>query len=106
MDSQTFQTIVEQRLLRIEKVLGAKAGEYAMGGDRLHNFKAAAKLTETTPRKALWGIAAKHLVSVSDLVNGELANTDAMATEKIGDLINYLILLEALLHEERQKEVR
>ncbi|MCP4127754.1 MAG: hypothetical protein GY753_11905 [Gammaproteobacteria bacterium] len=84
----------------IKKVLGTKAGEYAHGGDRLHNFKVAAAVNDVPPEQALWGMATKHLVSVMDLVAGRLVARPEMVDEKIGDMINYLILLEAILKEE------
>jgi len=99
VDQKAFDAILENRLLKISGVLGQKAKEYALGGDRLHNFKTAAALLQTTQAKALWGIAAKHLVSVADLVEGRLPPTEYFVNEKIGDLINYLILLEAVLLE-------
>lgn len=99
MKTEVFESILENRLLKISGVLGHKAKEYALGGDRLHNFKTAAALLQTTQAKALWGIAAKHLVSVADLVEGRLPPTEYFVNEKIGDLINYLILLEAVLLE-------
>ena len=45
-------------------------------------------------------MAQKHLVSVMDLVHGKLKSEPVMVDEKIGDMINYLILLEAVLKEE------
>lgn len=101
MEISRFEDLLKRRLEKIEAVLGTKAKEYAMGGDRLHNFKTAAAMGQTTPEKALWGMAMKHLVSVTDLIEGRLKNTEAMADEKIGDLINYLILLEAVLNDQR-----
>ena len=99
METEQFETILEERLVKIETVLGNKAREYAQDDNRLHNFKVAAQMLNVTPAQALWGMAAKHLVSVSDLVNGKLKATPAMVDEKIGDLCNYLILLEAVLRE-------
>ena len=70
-------------------------------GDRLYNFKRAAEISQTTPQKALIGMFLKHLVSVFDLADGKLESTPAMVNEKVGDAINYLILLEAILKENR-----
>ena len=99
MKTSDFQIILDKRLSKIESVLGNKAREYSFGDDRLHNFSVAARIKGETKAKALWGMAAKHLVSVVDLVEGRLKPTEAMVDEKIGDLINYLILLEAVLKE-------
>lgn len=98
MNSQLFNEILNRRLKSISLVLGEKAKEYAIG-DRLYNFKRAAEILRTTPEKALLGMMAKHLVSVFDLIEGNLRPSIGMIDEKIGDAINYLILLEAILKE-------
>jgi len=98
MNTEEFNAILESRLSSIKQVLGNKAKEYAVG-DRLYNFKRAAEIQRTTPQQALAGMFMKHLVSVLDLVEGSLPPTEYMVNEKIGDAINYLILLEAILKE-------
>ncbi|RJP17202.1 MAG: hypothetical protein C4529_15005 [Deltaproteobacteria bacterium] len=102
MTGKQFDMVVECRLLRIRGTLQKKNAEYAPGADKLHNFKAGAKLQRCTPEKALLGYLTKHLVSIFDLVEnlgrGKCASLDVWR-EKIGDAINYLILLEALIDE-------
>ena len=99
MNANKFNKIKQYRINEINEVLGNKAKEYAQE-DRLHNFKVAARVNGCTPAQANWGMASKHLVSVIDLVAGRLKPTSYLINEKIGDMINYLILLEALLIEE------
>ena len=99
MKQEQFDVILSDRLNRIKTVLGNKAKEYAVGGDRLHNFKVAARINNCTPAEALWGMAMKHLVCIEDLIQDRVKATDGLIDEKIGDMINYLILLEALLQE-------
>ena len=96
MKNAEFDKILEARLWKIKDTLSSKAKEYATDGDRLHNFKASARLNGETVPEALWGMATKHLVSVLDMVKGRTAPTEAMVNEKVGDMINYLILLEAV----------
>lgn len=98
MNTEEFNTILEYRLSSIKTVLGNKAKEYAIG-DRLYNFKRSAEILRTTPQKALAGMFMKHLVSVLDIVEGSISPTEYIVNEKIGDAINYLILLEAILKE-------
>jgi len=102
MKTIEFESILAKRLSSIATTLGSKAKEYAQDDDRLYNFKVAARINNETPAKALWGMATKHLVSVTDLVNAKLDNKTGMVDEKIGDMINYLILLEAILKEEKE----
>ena len=99
MNAEKFEEIVGKRLELVNSIFLHKAKEYALGGDRLHNFKVASRISGDTVAKALWGMAMKHLVSVTDLVDGLLEPTEEMVNEKVGDMINYLILLEAVLKE-------
>lgn len=106
MTNEAFSTILELRISAIRDVLAAKAKEYATT-DRLHNFKRSAAMLNTTPEAALVGFLTKHIVSILDMVDalphpslpgGEEAKLDQWR-EKLGDAINYLILLEALVSE-------
>ena len=73
----------------------------------MHNFKVAAEIQNCTPITALAGMMAKHTVSVYDLIkkqeNGFVVPRE-MWDEKIGDSINYLILLSALVQERFDEE--
>ncbi len=103
MKSEEFNRILEERIASIKGTLAKKADEYVQGNDRLYNFRRAGKINGTSPEAALWGMATKHLVSVVDLIEDAgigIRHTNERIDEKIGDMINYLILLEALLKEE------
>lgn len=97
-----FDTLVDTRCMQIKRTLIEKGKEYRRNNDPLHNFRIAAKVQNTTEEKALWGFAAKHYVSFLDIINdaeqGKLPTME-IVDEKIGDLINYLILCEASLKE-------
>jgi len=102
MTGDKFDDLLARRLRLIEGTLGAKAAEYATAADRLHNFKRAAAVTGQHPAQACVGMMVKHLVSVLDIVDASAAGRAAAADlidEKVGDAINYLILLEAILKE-------
>lgn len=104
MTDKQFQDVLHDRLDAIQEVLANKAKEYSRG-DRLHNFKRAGEAMRQTPERALMGMLMKHLVSLFDMVDDIDAKTQPWTTaaweEKIGDSINYLILLEALVKERR-----
>jgi hypothetical protein len=104
MTNKEFDVILEQRITLMRQVLQKKAGEYASLDDRLHNFKRAAQVLGTTSEKALLGMLVKHLVSLFDIVDSwqDKKCSIEMLDEKIGDTINYAILLEALLKESLQ----
>ena len=105
----TFDDIVTERIAKIRSILVEKAKEYAKDTDRYHNFNIAGRILNTTPEKALIGMWMKHVVSVLDLVDWADILPDKLSTEiideKIGDAINYLILLEGMLKEGLQEEV-
>jgi hypothetical protein len=94
-----FRTVLTDRLKNIEDVLGFKGAEYGSDKDQLHNFKVASNFSGGTPEQALWGFLVKHLVSVHDLINEPERATPTVINEKIGDCINYFILLEAIFKE-------
>lgn len=101
MTDTEFDTILQNRLKRIGEILGVKAQEYARE-DRLSNFKKAASAMSTTPEKTCVAFWMKHVISINDLANdtanGKMTSI-AMWEEKIGDAINYLVLLEAIVKE-------
>ncbi len=119
MRHEQFEKILEERLTLTRKILASKNAEYSSGTDKLHNFKRAGAMEQCSPEKALVGMWTKHIISLLDIVDeierkcGINArcfpsfNPDEyieMVEEKIGDAINYLILLEALI-KERKTEV-
>lgn len=102
-----FDDLVEQRCNKIGKTLIEKGKEYRRNNDPLHNFRVAAKVGNTTEEKALWGFATKHYVSFLDMLNDieqGVLPTESYVDEKIGDLINYLILCEASIKEKIKHE--
>ena len=108
MKTERFVSILNERLNKCVDVLGVKANEYATE-DRLHNFKVAAELQNCTPITALAGMMSKHTVSVYDLIQRQEQGyivTREMWEKKIGDSINYLILLSALVEEKFDEEVQ
>lgn len=110
MRTEQFEEVINKRIETCKSVLCSKAEEYATD-DRLHNFKVAGELQKCTPVKALGGMMSKHTVSVYDLIEDYeqgKAISKEMWAEKIGDSINYLLLLTALLEEDKNvdKEIK
>lgn len=106
MNRLEFNKIVVNRINLINQVLASKGKEYAGDSDVFHNFKSATGLSfHSSPEKVAWEFAVKHFQSIKDLlehVDVDGANghpTFAYIEEKIGDAINYLILIEAMLKE-------
>lgn len=104
MQSEEFNEIIRKRIAKSTDVLVKKAGEYADDGDRLHNFRAAAGLTGQSMREALGGMMLKHTVSIYDMIrNADVDYPQEMWDEKLGDHLNYLLLLEAVVADEKRQ---
>ncbi len=104
MKSKTFDKLVADTLHSCESVMTSKEEEYSSGKDRFHNFKVAARMKGCTPIEALEGMKLKHDVSVKDLIDNPDTATERLLTDKIGDSINYLLLLKGLLIEHMEKK--
>lgn len=107
MTRATFsEKVVEPRIKAIRAVLAKKAVEYSQGIDpgsesAFHNFYEAAGLSfHETGLAVGWEFMVKHLQSIKDLIDvnkktGKLPS-QALLSEKIGDAVNYLILIEGM----------
>lgn len=99
MQNETFNKVIDKQINHCLETLVVKASEYATE-DRLHNFKVAAELQGKTVRQAIAGMMAKHTVSVFDMCDADDLASVALWDEKIGDHLNYLLLLRAAVAEE------
>lgn len=98
---------VRVRLAAVVQTLAGKQGEYSHPDNGFHNFDRAAAALGQTPEMVLVGFAAKHLVSVLDIVDGLEGGrvpTPALWNEKAGDFIAYLALLDAMMQTRRLKQ--
>lgn len=105
MNSVKFDKVVEGCIDKIKSVLQKKSQEYSSDDDKLHNFNKAKDLMRCKTKEfALLGMLNKHLVSVIDMIEkyektGKLPNS-YLLDEKIGDSINYFILLKACFYDD------
>src|SRR5680860_1600857 len=100
MNKAQFEQHVQECKSRIGETLTEKAKQYRRNDNPFHNFDKAAEMNWITAERALMGMMAKHEVSIRDIVddidNGKHPSIE-MLSEKIGDNINYLILLEGII---------
>ena len=105
MKEEKLKIIMEKQFERCRIVMLGKSVEYTEGSDdKLEHFRAAAALMGVTPEAALMGMMSKHLVSVADMCmdqRGSEAYSMDRWEEKITDSINYLLLLRAIVDENR-----
>jgi hypothetical protein len=106
ISAKEFQEkVLDRRIDKIREVLGNKHKEYAFDNDYLINFTSAAKFDDTTPEQINWGYMMKQLVAVRKMVkNPDKVYSKDYIDEKIGDTINYLILLEAILYAKNREK--
>lgn len=100
MNSEEFNKFLEIEFADIRAKLKVKGAEYApeeTQSSRFHNFQTAAALNGESMEKALWGFATKHIVSLSDMIKDVDAYSLHTWEEKIGDVVNYMLLLKAML---------
>lgn len=106
MNSQDFAKVFEARVDLCRRVMLAKNQDYGRGDDRLHNFRQIAETENCTMEQAAQGMLVKHWQSIRDML-GDLdrGNRHLMPAweEKIGDALNYLFLLRAMLEERNNR---
>jgi len=103
-----FEILVHNRLSSCVEVLCSKDKEYSSADDRFHNFKKAGRLKDQDPIQALDGMWLKHRVSSDDMVERMIADPlyvpdRGLVADKLGDSINYTLLLEGLIEDRRNK---
>ena len=104
MTNDRFNEFTAQITEHCLNVLVAKRKEYASEKDRMHNFHVSNQLqsmvTVRTPESAAWNLMSKQLVSVIDMLNDPNTQyAEYHIKEKIGDCINYLILMGGMISE-------
>jgi hypothetical protein len=102
----SFKAFVNNRIEQTRNVLDKKSAEYSDGqNDKLYNFKRAAEISGDSIEKALAGMMLKHEVSIWDILEEKRPFNSDMIAEKFGDMINYLILLEAVFTERESEKI-
>jgi hypothetical protein len=101
MVNKDFTNVVKEQLAFCGDLLTVKGEEYSLEEDRLRVFKRAAALQGISPKQALCGMMTKHIISIYDMCQSDGTFSDERWTEKITDAMNYLILLKAIVLEEK-----
>ena len=125
MTIETFNAIVHEQIDTCTNMLTGKGLEYApdaakekgpevaplgyeknsatKNADRLAHFKKAAAIMSTTPKAALLVMITKQFVYVSDMCTDNRNYPIEKWDEKITDSINYLLILRAIVEEEKHE---
>lgn len=110
MKRDEFIKSTEDALEQLMKILNYKGREYSTIDNTFANFENAVGISMCNTREGvLWHYMLKHVVSIKDMVQelelgGQFSKnyTEDYVNEKIGDNINYLLLLRAMLLERLQ----
>ncbi len=102
MKIQEFKKLLEYRFDKTRETYSTKMTEYANIMDVFKSFREGVGFSfHDTPEGVAWEYACKHLECIKTIISklpGEVP-TDELLEEKIGDAINYLIILEGLIKE-------
>ena len=104
MTHERFNEVVEEMLETCKQTLIKKQGEYNLDEDRLSFFKEGTELTKLSPERTLYMFMFKHIKSLADMVASEKTYPKELWEEKIKDNINYLLLLRALLEDDKMMD--
>lgn len=102
---QFVQDVVQRRVQLIQDVLQSKNEEYAGQDDVFKAFTEALPLSfHDTKQAVAWEFMVKHLQSIKMIIearskSGKIPD-EKVLEEKIGDAINYLILIEGMFKED------
>jgi hypothetical protein len=109
MDRKVFNSHVEEVFDRSRKVMVKKGAEYSGDAEVFHNFNNSIGISlHNTNVGVAWEYLTKHLQSVKDMIeaiekNGDLGKLNQyLLDEKFGDVINYFLLIEAMIKEKIQ----
>lgn len=96
MKQKDFESLVNHRLEKCKEILGIKGVVYASKSNRLKNFYDGASFNECTPKQYAQMLVTKHLVAIKDHIVNNQSMSEDFIEEKITDVINYMLLIEAI----------
>lgn len=104
MTPQDFQTVLNDAVDDIHRLLQVKGGEYAPGDNRLANFQEASKRLGMSPIQVALVYLDKHYAAICNYAKDQANRISRPRSEpitgRISDAINYLILIRALLEDQ------
>lgn len=108
MQQPEFEKLFHETMARMNQLLIVKGGEYAGSFDRLGNFKRGRERTGASPMQTLWIYAAKHIDSIETFIKDDASGKSRPRSEpiegRVHDLMNYCLLLLAIIQERNKPE--
>lgn len=99
MTNKEFYDLMDNLFDSAKEIAKSKGEDYTRGNtqDALINFKEAAKEGDIDPKTVWFIYARKHWVAINNYVKTNGQSESEPISERIKDLINYLVLLQGLI---------
>jgi len=105
MDIETFREECKKLGDLCDSILLDRGPEYTeRNPDRLNNFNSTAKKLGITPQQVAFVFLNKHFASIAQFCAGQYKG-DEPIQGRIADAINYLRLLNAINHDNQDKDI-
>jgi hypothetical protein len=102
MTVEEFDKFIKEEILPdCQAIMSSKGISYSGLEDKLGNFKRLSVLTNTESEKVLFIYFTKHFDALSSYIRGEYKDSESIRG-RILDIINYMLLLAALLKEQNK----
>src|SRR5690348_62432 len=100
MTNKELYELMDSIFSKAKEIAKAKGEDYTKGSlDALANFKEGGVSIGTDPKKVCWIFMNKHYQAITNYVKTNGQSESEPISERIKDLINYLVLLQALIVE-------
>jgi len=98
MTNKEFYELMQKTFSSAEEIAKAKGADYTKGSeDALSNFKEGGKALNIPPEKVCWVFMNKHYQAITNYVKTEGQSESEPISERIKDMINYLVLLQGII---------
>lgn len=103
MTNKVFYDLMEKTFRDAMVIAHAKGADYTKGSlDALANFKEGGKALGIPPEKVCWVFMNKHYQAITNYVRTGGRSESEPIEERIKDMINYLVLLQAIITEQTE----
>jgi hypothetical protein len=107
MTNSEFYTLMDRLFQDAKAIAKSKGEDYTRGSeDALANFKEAAKESNLDPKQVWYIYARKHWVAINNYIKTNGQSESEPISERIKDLVNYLVLLHGLIVEKEKQTMK
>jgi hypothetical protein len=99
MNSKDFIKIISETFEDSERTLSSKGTEYSTNNNVFETFEKSVGSFFSSREEAALGFSIKHFTSITDMVLTNKEYSKEYIDEKFGDIINYMLLLKAMMYE-------